>query len=148
MKKQPRYFPRRPDVRLKDSRGCFVIREGRGWAFSECLETADPPFHLCAGFQRDVRAFTHPKFVEGAGADDPSIALTVFDLLSLFGLAFLNAEAAACLQGTVWRPVSGPCSHAIGPERTGGVFASFDDLQITSLDFPIDAEDAMLPDSF
>lgn len=148
MKKQPRYFPRRPDVRLKDSHGCFAIRGGRGWAFSGGLEAADPPFHLCAGFQRDVRAFTHPKFVEGAGAYDPSITLTVFNLLSLFGLAFLHAEATACLQGTVWRPVSGPCSHAIGPERTGGVFAGFNDLQVAPLGFPIDAEDAVLPDSF
>lgn len=66
-----------------------------------CNEMPRPAFHSRSGFLRNIRVSPHAELVEWARANYPGIPLTIFDLLGLLCLTLINAEAAACLEGSV-----------------------------------------------
>lgn len=79
------------------------LRLNRGMAGGclSCNEMSRPAFHSRPGFLRNIGAFAHAELVERARADHPRITLTVRHLAGLFCLAFIHAEAAASLKGSV-----------------------------------------------
>lgn len=108
-----------------------------------CYEMPRPAFHSRSGFLRDIGAFAHAELVERARADRPSIPLTARHLAGLFCLAFIHAEAAASLKGSVGYSIGGPGSHSVGPEWASFVFASPENIPVA-----VDAHEAVFVNSF
>lgn len=65
------------------------------------IEMPHPLFHLRPCLLGYIGVSPHAEPVEWARADHPGIPLTIFDLLGLLCLTLINAEATACLKGSV-----------------------------------------------
>ena len=108
-----------------------------------CNEMPRPAFHSRSGFLRNIGTSAHPELVERARADHPSIPLTPWHLAGLFCLAFIHAEAAASLKGSVGYSIGGPGSHSVGPEWASFVFACPENIPVA-----VDAHEAVFVNSF
>ena len=121
-------------------------RRRAGGLFSETFRQR-PALRVCPTllfrFLRDIGAFAHAELVERARAYHPSIPLTALHLVSLFCLAFIHAEAAASLKGSVGYSIGGPGSHSVGPEWASFVFACPENIPVA-----VDAHEAVFVDSF
>lgn len=121
-------------------------RRRAGGLFSETFRQR-PALRVCPvllfRLLRNIGAFAHAELVERARADHPSIPLAVRHLAGLFCLAFIHAEAAASLKGSVGYSIGGPGSHSVGPERASLIFASPENIPVA-----VDAHEAVFVNSF
>lgn len=124
----------------------WLKRRGAGGLFSETFRQRSA-LRVCPVLRfrllRNIGASAHAELVERARADHPSIPLAVRYLASLFCLAFIHAEAAASLKGSVGYSFGGPGSHAVGPERASLVLACPENTPVA-----VDAHEAVFVDSF